>query len=165
MSGPVLPGEVWKVLALPCLLSSEVKGNRALRKGQGGAGPTELALAAPEPSLNFSERGENTTWVGFTLAGATENAPPTSAGFARASLPGPLEGAVCLASVILTSSLRYGMVLGPTAAQFGQVAQTVVHAVVSLAGGSFGKLGTLLLGPLSRRLLPNGSLLLSLCSA
>lgn len=115
--------------------------------------------------VQTSAKGENTTWASFTLAGATENAPPTSAGFVRVSFPGPLESAVCLASAFLTSSLRYGMVLGPTAGQFCQVAHTVAHAIVSLAVGSFGKLGTLLLGPLSHKLLPNGSLLPSLCSA
>lgn len=39
----------------------------------------------------------------------------------------------------------------------------MAHSAFSLSGGSFGKLRTLLLGPLSLRLLPCRSLLLSLC--
>ena len=92
----VLPGEGWSVLALPSLLSLEVKGKRGLRKGQGGDGPTEHAFAILEPSLNFSKRGEDITWAGVILAGATENAPSTSARFARTSL---LESAVCVLSL------------------------------------------------------------------
>lgn len=65
MRGPVLPGEVWKVLVLPSSLSLEVKGKGGVRKGHGGDGPMEHAFAAPEPSLNFSKRGENTTGLGL----------------------------------------------------------------------------------------------------
>lgn len=35
----------------------------SLREGQGGHGPIEQVFAAPEPSLNFSKREEESTWA------------------------------------------------------------------------------------------------------